>query len=73
MGKMAHRPGNRGPDTNGSDFMIVLKKDPVLDNAHVVFGQVVEGLDLIRSIVKEVHGCGMPTKPVVIADCRQIS
>lgn len=66
---------NRGPDTNESQFMICMKKDEYLGYEHVVFGQVVEGLDVIRSILEEVKTVGHkpPIVPVVIADCGQIS
>ncbi|KAJ4887036.1 Peptidyl-prolyl cis-trans isomerase CYP19-1 [Raphanus sativus] len=65
---------NRGPDTNESQFMICLKKSPYLDDVHVVFGQVVEGLDVVRIISKEPYPVrGKLSRPVVIADCGQIS
>ncbi|KAG7582856.1 Cyclophilin-like domain superfamily [Arabidopsis suecica] len=72
------RPGvlsmaNRGPHTNGSQFQIVLKKFPFIDGLHVVFGQVVEGLDVINSIGPKVKTqSGKPSQPVVIADCGQL-
>ncbi|KAL1197382.1 Peptidyl-prolyl cis-trans isomerase [Cardamine amara subsp. amara] len=70
--------GNRGPDTNESQFMISMAKkinfEYDIDIEHVVFGQVVEGLDVIRNIGKEVATPSFkPSKPVVIADCGQIS
>lgn len=43
---MAHR----GPNTGGSQFFLVLAPQPHLDGLHTVFGKVVEGLDLMRSI-----------------------
>ncbi|KAF8085977.1 hypothetical protein N665_0640s0022 [Sinapis alba] len=64
-------------NTNGSQFMICLRKIVEFDGGCVVFGQVVEGLDVIQNIEKEVGRSdvvtGVPTKPVVIADCGQIS
>lgn len=64
---------NRGPDTNDSQFMICMVKCMGLDDVHVVFGQVVDGLDLINSIMKEVEThSGKPSKTVLIADCGQI-
>ncbi len=43
---MAHR----GPDSGGSQFFLLLGPQPHLDGVHTVFGQIVEGLDVMRSI-----------------------
>jgi peptidyl-prolyl cis-trans isomerase B (cyclophilin B) len=43
---MAHA----GRNTNGSQFFLVLKPQPHLDGVHTVFGEVVEGLDVMDAI-----------------------
>lgn len=63
---------NAGPNTNGSQFFITTVKTPWLDGHHVVFGRVIDGMDIIR----EVEACGSedgtPKKICDIADCGQI-
>ena len=53
---------NRGPDTGGSQFFITLAPTTWLDGKHAVFGKVVEGMDIVRTIGKV--QTGQMDKPV---------
>ncbi|ERN13446.1 hypothetical protein AMTRI_Chr09g21090 [Amborella trichopoda] len=60
------------PDNNGSNFAICMNKDTTSDGKYVVFGEVVEGLDVVRAIEKVGLPSGEILKPVLIADCGQL-
>ncbi|KAG5887172.1 hypothetical protein JTB14_028975 [Gonioctena quinquepunctata] len=63
---------NAGPDTNGSQFFITTVKTSWLDNRHVVFGAVVEGMDVVKKLEALGSQSGKTSKKIVVADSGQL-
>ncbi|XP_021821370.1 peptidyl-prolyl cis-trans isomerase CYP40 [Prunus avium] len=64
---------NSGQDTNGSQFFITTTRTAHLDGKHVVFGKVVKGMGVVRSIEHiTTADSDCPNVDVIIADCGEI-
>jgi peptidyl-prolyl cis-trans isomerase A (cyclophilin A) len=62
---------NRGPNTNGGQFFITLGAPKHLDDRHSVFGEIVEGMDVLRAIGKvPTDAKDMPKQAVVMKSVR---
>lgn len=63
---------NSGPNTNGSQFFLCTAKTDWLDGKHVVFGKVVEGMDVVKKVESLGSQSGATRAKIVIADCGEL-
>ena len=63
---------NAGPNTNGSQFFITTTECDWLTGKHVVFGRVVEGMDVVSNMEKCGSSSGKTKYPVAISNCGQL-
>ena len=65
---------NAGPGTNGSQFFLCFVATPHLNGAHVVFGKVVDGMDVLEKMEKTPTGRNdVPQSAIMISDSGQLS
>ena len=63
---------NSGPNTNSSQFFITTVTTPWLDGRHVVFGNVIQGMDVVSRIESLGTQNGQTMQNIVISDCGQL-
>jgi cyclophilin family peptidyl-prolyl cis-trans isomerase len=62
-----------GPNTNGSQFFICTGETPWLDGRHIVFGRVLEGMQVVDKISSYGSGSGQPKANIQIINCGVLS
>ncbi|KAK3903897.1 peptidyl-prolyl cis-trans isomerase H [Staphylotrichum tortipilum] len=66
---------NAGPNTNGSQFFITVAPTSFLDGKHVVFGKVLDGMDIVRKMEHTktgYRGKDVPNMDVVVSMCGEM-
>ena len=63
---------NSGPNTNGSQFFLTCEATDWLDGKHVVFGNVVSGLNVVKKVEKFGSKSGKPSEKITITGCGEL-
>ncbi|XP_035260819.1 peptidyl-prolyl cis-trans isomerase F, mitochondrial-like isoform X2 [Anguilla anguilla] len=63
---------NAGPNTNGSQFFICTSKTEWLDGKHVVFGNVKDGMDVVKQVESFGSRSGSTSKRITVMECGEL-
>lgn len=63
---------NAGPNTNGSQFFLTTVVTDWLNGKHVVFGRVVEGMDVVKKVEAQGSRSGSTSQKITIKDCGEL-